>query len=751
MRDPLNKRFIRELRSGIGRYLVIFILIVISIGEVSGFLVADNSLIHAYEESFDKYNVEDGNFTSATKLTSQQKEKLEEEKIKVYEDFFTDQSTDTDTILRIYKDRKEVNTIDVLNGSKPVNENEIAIDRLYAQNNGLAVGDDISVGDDSWHITGLVALPDYSCLFQSNTDMIYDNTGFGVAIVSDKGWERVQDNNITYRYSWKYNTPPENETKEKEVADDLLKVMSENVLLSDYIPRYMNRAIQFTGEDFGKDRAMIQMVLYMIIVILAFIFGVMAKETINNESGAIGTLLSSGYKKGELLRHYLFLPVMITVIGAVVGNILGYTLLKDLNAKAYLESYSLTSYKTLWNAQALLQTTIIPAAIVLIINFIILRYSLSYSPLNFLRRDLSRKGGKRAMKLSHGTPIMSRFRKRIFAGNLGSYAVIIVGVLFSNVLLMFGFIMPSTLDNYNDRIYENMICKYTYVLKAPVETKSENAYKFTVHSLKTLGENGYISEDVSIYGVSDNDEFISIKDRDKIYTSKSYSDKYHVKEDDTIILKEKYEDKNYEFKVGGVIDYEGEIALFTGFDNANEIFGNEKGYFNGYHSDEEIRDIDDENIATIIDAKEMGKVSRQIDKSLRSIMYIICVFAVVLFVIIIYLLSRLIIEKSAKAISLSKILGYKDGEIGGLYVATTSIVVIAAILATTFISKYIVGLLYTEMLTKTMSGWLPFYVGPDVYVKMIVIGTVTYVIVALLELLKIKKMPMNMALKDAAL
>ena len=71
MRDPLNKRFIRELKSGIGKYLVIFMLLVISIGEVSGFLVADNSLIHAYEESFEKYNVEDGNFTSATELTSQ--------------------------------------------------------------------------------------------------------------------------------------------------------------------------------------------------------------------------------------------------------------------------------------------------------------------------------------------------------------------------------------------------------------------------------------------------------------------------------------------------------------------------------------------------------------------------------------------------------------------------------------------------------------------------------------------------------
>ena len=750
MRDPLNKRFIRELRSGIGKYLVIFMLLVISIGEVSGFLVADNSLIHAYEESFEKYNVEDGNFTSATELTSQQKEKLEEEKIKVYDDFFTDQSTVNDTTLRIYKDRTEVNAADILEGSKPVNENEIAIDRLYAQNNGLAAGDDIYIRDKSWHITGLVALPDYSCLFQSNTDMIYDNTTFGVAIVSDKGWERAKDNNITYRYSWKYNDPPENETKEKEAADDLMKVMSETVLLSDYIPRYMNRAIQFTGEDFGKDRAMIQIVLYMIIVILAFIFGVMAKETINNEAGAIGTLLSSGYKKGELLRHYLLLPVMITVTGAGVGNILGYTVLKDLNANAYLASYSLTSYKTLWNTQALLQTTIIPVAIVLAINFIILRYSLSYPPLNFLRRDLGKKGGKRVMKLSHGTPIMSRFRKRIFAGNLGSYAVIIVGILFSNALLMFGFMMPSTLENYNNRIYENMICKYTYVLKTPVETNSEDAYKFTAHALKTLGENGYIAEDVSIYGVSDNDRFISIKDPDKIFISKAYSDKYHVKEKDTIILKEKYEDKNYEFSVGGVIDYEGEVALFTGFDNANEIFGIEKGYYNGYHSDEEIRDIDDENIATVIDAKEMGKVSRQIDKSLGSMMNIICVFAVVLFVIIIYLLSRLIIEKSAKAISLSKILGYKNGEIGGLYVVTTSIVVIAAIFATTFISKYIVSILYTEMLTKTISGWLPFYAGPDVFVKMIVIGTVTYGLVALLELLKIKRMPMTLALKDAA-
>ena len=51
MRSPLNKRLFRELRGEFGKYLVIFILMTLTIGMVSGFLVADGSMIQAYEES----------------------------------------------------------------------------------------------------------------------------------------------------------------------------------------------------------------------------------------------------------------------------------------------------------------------------------------------------------------------------------------------------------------------------------------------------------------------------------------------------------------------------------------------------------------------------------------------------------------------------------------------------------------------------------------------------------------------------
>ena len=52
MKNPLRKRILRELRDELGKYLVIFLLLTATIGFVSGFLVADGSMLAAYEEGF---------------------------------------------------------------------------------------------------------------------------------------------------------------------------------------------------------------------------------------------------------------------------------------------------------------------------------------------------------------------------------------------------------------------------------------------------------------------------------------------------------------------------------------------------------------------------------------------------------------------------------------------------------------------------------------------------------------------------
>ena len=45
------------------------------------------------------------------------------------------------------------------------------------------------------------------------------------------------------------------------MADDLLKRLSPLVRLEDYVPRYQNQAIMFTGDDMGSDKAMMETLL----------------------------------------------------------------------------------------------------------------------------------------------------------------------------------------------------------------------------------------------------------------------------------------------------------------------------------------------------------------------------------------------------------------------------------------------------------------------------------------------------------
>ena len=102
----------------------------------------------------------------------------------------------------------------------------------------------------------------------------------------------------------------------------------------------------------GSDTVMVETMLYILIVIMGFIFAITINNTIVKEAGTIGTLRASGYTRGEMLRHYISLPIIVTLVAALIGNILGYTVFKDVAADMYYGSYSLTTYVTRWNADA---------------------------------------------------------------------------------------------------------------------------------------------------------------------------------------------------------------------------------------------------------------------------------------------------------------------------------------------------------------------------------------------------------------
>lgn len=769
MKSPLRKRIPRELKGEFGKYLVVFLLMVLTIGFVSGFLVADGSMLKAYDESFDKYNIENGNFRTAEKVYRSQWKDIEAAGVTLYENYYIEEDLDNGSTMRFFKNREKVNKVCLMKGEMPSGQGEIAIDRMYADNNSLQVGDTLIRGKKSWKITGLVALSDYSALFQNNNDSMFDSVKFGVGIVTPEEFETLDQEKLQYNYAWIYNQQPKDEKEEKKVSEDLMEDIGNVVTLEAFVPRYLNQAIIFTGDDMGGDKAMVVMLLYIVIVIMAFVFGITISNTIRKEAGVIGTLRASGYTRRELILHYMTLPVLVTLIGALIGNILGYTVFKGVCAGMYYGSYSLPTYVTIWNAEAFLLTTVVPVIIMILINYAVLRYRLQLSPLKFLRRDFSGKKQKRAMYLSPKIGIFSRFRLRVIFQNVSNYMVLFVGVIFANLLLFFGMLLPSALDHYQLEIQENMLAKYQYMLSVPasvssgnkldgmlslleyyMDTRTDNkdAEKFSAYSLNTM-PGKYKSEEIVLYGVEPDSQYIHADlSGDGVYISSAYADKFRIKKGDIITLKEKYEKDEYSFKVDGIYDYTASLCVFMERDKLNEVFDLGDDYFGGYFSDTEIKDIDSKYIGSVIDLESLTKISRQLDVSMGDMMGMMYGFSVIIFLVVIYLLSKVIIEKNAQAISMTKILGYTDGEISRLYILSTSLVVVICLLLSLPIERQIMEVLFREMMLSSISGWITMWVDPMIYVKMMAIGIATYAVVAVLEFRRIRHVPMDEALKN---
>ena len=640
MKSPLRKRLPRELKSEIGKYLVVFILMVATIGFVSGFLVADGSMITAYNEGFEKYNIEDGNFRTAEQIYKTQREEIEELGVKLYDNFYLEEPLDNGSTMRILKNREEINKVCLMDGELPARTGEMAIDRMYADNNGLSVGDTLQSGKKTWKITGLVALSDYSCLFQNNNDSMFDSVKFGVSVVTEEEVDSLNQDKLQYNYSWIYDQKPKTEKEEKEVSEDLMEDLGEIVTLESFVPQYLNQAITFTGDDMGGDKAMVIMLLYIVMVIMAFVFGITISNTIRKEAGVIGTLRASGYTRQELNLHYMTLPLLVTLVGALIGNVLGYTVFKDVCAGMYYGSYSLPTYVTRWNAEAFLLTTVVPVIIMLVVNYGVLRHKLKLSPLKFLRRDLSSgRRQKRAIRLSPRIKIFSRFRLRVIFQNMSNYIVLFIGIIFANLLLMFGLLLPSALSHYQGEIQGNMLAKYQYMLQVPVSAVSGNKFESLIFLLEFYMDSETDNEDAE------------------------------------------------EFSAYSLNTLPGKYKMINGF-------------------------------------------------------------AIMIYMVLIYLLSKIIIEKNAQSISMVKILGYTNGEISRLYIMSTSIVVVICLLLSLPIETAVMNVLFREMMLASISGWITLWIDPMIYVQMFVAGVITYAIVALLEFRKIKKVPMDEALKN---
>lgn len=659
--------------------------------------------------------------------------------------------------IRVYSERSEVDGYDLLSGRAPQNEREIIIDRMHADNAGIEIGDPIRTGKTEFEVVGLASFTDYITLYESNTDTMFDALTFDVGMVTDEGFARITTA-LHLNYAFTYVDPPKDVIEEKTVSEHFMKalitqtaVSEQELEIKDFVPAYANHAITFAAEDLGSDMAMGGVLLYILTAVLAFIFAVSISSSLEKESAVIGTLRASGYTKGEMLRYYMSAPLLVVILAAIVGNVLGYTFFKEVVVSMYYNSYSLPTYTTLWTPEAFIRTTIVPLVMMLIINLIVIVRTLRLSPLRFLRHDLKRTRRQKAIRLPRWS-FFRRFRLRVFLQNLPNYLMLFVGVTFVMLLLAMAVGMPSTLRYYQERMPGMMFAKEQIILTDYrdadgnlITTETDGAEPFSMTSLEY--RTSRYNEEISVYGIAAHSRYVKLGSSDQIWISQAFAEKYHLSAGDRITLDEKYENKQYAWEIGGVNDYEASLAVFMPNDRFNREFDRKPEAISGYLSDEHVTDIDEANIVKCITAEDMVKIANQLDHSMGSYMVYFQYVCVIVAAIILYLLTKIIIEKNERPISMTKILGYTDGEIARLYLITTGVVVLVTELIAMALGYGAMKLVWSVMLTK-LGGYFAFIMQPKGFVKQFVLVTAAYLLITVFDFFRIRRISKVLALKN---
>ena len=883
---PLAKRLPRELRRNIGKYLGIFLLMCGSIALTSGFLLAAHSIGCLIDDMRDEHTIEDGRVTTSFEATDAQLEAAEDAaegagSATLYKNFSIDAAIKkpagddgTKRTLRTYAHRTEVDLASYCAGTEPQADDEVAVDRVFATNNDLAVGDKVELCGRTYTICGIMTLPDSQALFLNNSDFTVNTITFGVAEVTDAGFAALEDAGgaPTYIYSFTFKNRDLSVAERTDAEKDMVEALTDaDARVDDLIDADSNQGIGYARDDVDGDSAMWTTLLDIIIVIMAFVFVVLTDATIEEESAIIGTLLASGYRKREIVLHYLALPAVVGILASLLGCALGVAFFTEPMRNLYYGSYSLPPFQVYWSWEIFAKCAVVPAVALIIITLVGLLRKIGKTPLQFLRHEAGGKAGtKRGLRLPKRMGFVSRFRVRVFLRNLGNFATLFVGIAFASLLLLFGLAILPTMTHYADNLETSLVAAHQYTLKAPLElegtaeereqwaaldrlrsvdgallTAAEDAQdelddaadaaqaaadavkaspsvegmqaasdaleeaqdkkdalyarlddiadalgcdrdevialiddasdinadnddihpvnttdngaekiaqaeKYAVYQLQYDRGEGNGVETVTIYGVSPDSRYwkgLDVGDG-RVVFGRGLLDKFGWRQGQKVGFHDKYEDKDYSFEYAGDDSAWGsksDMNVYMSIDDFNELFGNDPSYFNGYVSDEEL-DLDSRYFAGDTTPDDMRAVGDQFIGMMSDLIGMMVGLSVFIFLLFMYLLTKAVIDRSARSISYMKVFGYRDGEISHLYIRSITLCVVAALLLS---QPVIIGSLTAIFRSMLLSynGNIEIYVPWWSIAACVGIGFATYLVVALLHTHSIRRVSLSEALK----
>ena len=455
----------------------------------------------------------------------------------------------------------------------------------------------------------------------------------------------------------------------------------------------------------------------ILMVLFTYVISVFVIHNIEKESSVIGALYALGVTRGQLLFHYLLNPLLISFLGGVVGCILGFseygTGWQMGDSIAY---YSLPPMRIVTPGYLLFYSLIMPPVTAAVVNYLVINKKLKCTALSLLRNEQTAGKAGRIQNMNLGNmKFLLRFQIRQMLREIRSAFAVVIGMFICLLILMMSIDCAVLCINFGNACLEETKYAYMYTYKYPTEDVPEGGTPAYVENLKKEAY-GY-NLDVTVLGIDEGNPYFPIetsKKKNEIVISSAAAQKFGVKVGEKLVLSDEVNERDYAFTVKDIVSFTSGVYVFLDRDVMQELFDQEDDYYNVVFADHAL-DIDNGRLYATV-SKENVEESSQIFTNMMGPMVVMLVaISALIFMIVMYLMMKVMIDRSAFSISLMKVFGYRRREIRRLYLDGNFYVILLGALICVPLAKWSMDLVYPYCIANVAIG-MDLKFTPQIYI-----------------------------------
>ncbi len=674
------------------------------------------------------------------------------------------------------KDRK-INIPYLIEGKMPEEDNEITVLPSFAKHNNINIGDNYKIGDNEYKVVGYAYSPEHILPMISVNSPIFSEKNHNISYMTKNTYDSFIGIEET-AYVAAFND--KDKTLDIETISDMLK-NDENIAI-DMMSFMRIGRVNTLDLEIVTDRIFAKYFMYLLLAISVFVIIVVTKKRIEDEKLQIGVLKALGYKRVKIAVSYLVYPIFGSLIGGLVGFVLG-AFASGYLSNIYLSYFNMPIAGYRFNLTYLAEDILVPLIVLSVLSFVIAMFMLRKKPLKLLKEGSNLKVNffsKLVTLITKKLPFKTRFRYSLASRSLGKLIIVTLtsfctGLLIVLILIginMFSSMLDKTFDGMKlksqvtyigsmsgtsdteDYIYATSMVVKEVIDKdgkaSKVERKSEDSDKVEDYTINVNGIDNELKLLESKDENGNNNYPKLINDNDTII-NQNIAKIINANVGDTLVLKNG--DKEFRYNIVAIDNsFMGSLMYVKRAPLALELENDELAYNtkftddNKYSSMSNLSKEETEKIANILSIEDLRENLENQMSSSSGAIYVVILFAAIMAFVIILVIANIVVEENKKTISLMKVMGYNDSNISSIVLNIYTPFIIIAYLLSIPVMKRLLEFIVSK-LTNSMDFAIPIEFSFIKALIGLIALLISYFIAIFISRKTLNKVPLSVALK----